>query len=43
MTLKKQLKEANEDKQHLQQMCERLVYENIKLNKVIKKLQEQKE
>jgi regulator of replication initiation timing len=38
MTNKEQLKEAYEDIQHLQKMCEKLVYENVRLNKVIRKL-----
>ena len=42
MTLKKDLKEANEDKAHLQDMCYKLMKENIRLNKIIKELKEQK-
>jgi hypothetical protein len=41
MTIKQQLKEANEDKEHLSEMCQKLLNQIIKLNKKIKSLSKQ--
>ena len=37
MNTKQELKQAREDISHLQEMCRKLVYENVRLNKKLNK------
>jgi ribosomal protein S21 len=42
MTLRKELQEANKDKEILSEMLEKLIYENLRLRRKIKSLSKHK-